>query len=181
MQRQGAEQVVLVDPADQEIGTLEKLEAHQKGLLHRAFSVFLFRSDGRVLLQQRAEGKYHSGGLWSNACCGHPRPGEPVTTAAIRRTHEELGVACALQAQGSFLYRAVVGAGLVEHELDHVFVGQLDVEPMPDPGEIMDHRWVLPAELEQLLQAHPEQFTAWFPLCWGHVRAFVEGRRDQAR
>ncbi|HNK86555.1 MAG TPA: isopentenyl-diphosphate Delta-isomerase, partial [Flavobacteriales bacterium] len=117
------EQVTLVNERDEVIGRMEKLEAHRVGALHRAFSIFIFNREGRLLLQQRADGKYHSPGLWTNSCCGHPRPGEPTMKAAQRRLHEELGIRCELTEEFTFSYRAEFGNGLIEHELDHVFFG----------------------------------------------------------
>ena len=118
------EQVILVDQQDREIGVAEKLEAHRKGKLHRAFSVFLFNAKDEMLLQQRAAEKYHSGGLWTNTCCSHPRPGEPTEAAARRRLREEMGISCNLNKAFDFIYRAEFDNGLIEHELDHVFIGR---------------------------------------------------------
>ena len=158
------EEVILVDEAGHEIGSAEKLEAHcNGGRLHLAFSIVLFNRRGETLLQRRSERKYHFGGLWTNACCGHPRPGEVLAEAARRRLREELGVSTELCAVFSFLYQATdPGSGLSEHELDHVFVGQLDDEPQPDPDEIDDLRWIERAELEHDVAAHPERYTPWF-------------------
>jgi isopentenyl-diphosphate delta-isomerase len=122
--------------------------------------VFVFDAAGRLLLQQRARGKYHSAGLWSNTCCGHPRPGEETAAAAARRLHEEMGVGCPLEPTGSFTYRAPVGE-LVEHEIDHVFVGRFDGAPQPDAREVAAWRWVDPAELAMDLAARPERYSAW--------------------
>ena len=158
-----AEQVILVDEADREIGTSEKLAAHQQGgQLHRAFSVFLFDDAGRMLLQKRAIGKYHFGGLWTNACCGHPRPGEEVDASARRRLREELGVESELREVFSFVYTAEdPGSGLTERELDHVLVGRFGGEARPDPDEVDALRWVECPELERDLARHPERFTPW--------------------
>lgn len=154
--------VVLVDDEDRPVGTAGKLEAHRQGLLHRAFSVFILDGEGRMLLQRRAADKYHSGGLWSNACCSHPRPGEPVAVAARRRLKEEMGFTCTLVPAGSFLYRADVGDGLIEHELDHLFIGHWEGSPTPAPDEVMDWWWVPPAELRAEVAGAPERFTVWF-------------------
>jgi len=154
--------VVLVDADDRAVGTAGKLDAHRTGVLHRAFSVFVFDAQGALLLQQRAHGKYHSGGLWTNTCCGHPRPGEPTAAAAVRRLREEMGIACRLASAGRFLYRADVGPGLVEHELDHVFVGRSDREPRPDPAEVAGWRRVTLTDLRRDLARRPERYTAWF-------------------
>lgn len=165
------DEVVLVNERDQEIGTAGKMEAHRSGALHRAFSVFLYDSQGHVLLQQRALGKYHSGGLWSNACCGHPPKGEDVRAAAEQRTLEELGVHCTLKYVLSFRYHAEVGEGLTEHEFDHVFVGRLEDTPRPDPEEVMALRWCSVEELDEELRTDPTRFTPWFALCWERVAA----------
>jgi isopentenyl-diphosphate delta-isomerase len=158
------ERVVLVDAEDRELGTEAKLEAHRSGRLHRAFSVFLFDARGRLLLQQRALTKYHSAGLWANACCGHPRPGEPVRDAARRRVREELGIDCAPEPAFGFVYRAPLDNGLVEHEYDHVLVARFDGRPEPDPGEVAAWRWAEPAELSADVRANPSRYAAWFPL-----------------
>jgi isopentenyl-diphosphate delta-isomerase len=155
------ELVILVDASDREVGQAPKLAAHRQGILHRAFSVFLFDTGGRLLLQRRAQGKYHSGGLWSNTCCGHPRPGEGLVDAAQRRLAEEMGVTCALRPVGSFTYRARVG-DLEEHELDHVLVGRHEGDPRPAASEVDAWRWVAPAEAVAELAAGPERFTPWF-------------------
>jgi isopentenyl-diphosphate delta-isomerase len=158
------ETVVLVDENDREVGTAEKLEAHVSGALHRAFSVFVLNGRGELLLQRRAAGKYHCGGLWTNTCCGHPRPGEPVAAGARRRLREEMGIDCELTPAGTFVYRAEVGGGLVEHEYDHVFLARHDADPSPDPAEADAWRW---AELEPLIaqaEAFPAEFTPWFAL-----------------
>ena len=156
-----AEQVVLVDEADAETGTLEKLQAHVEGRLHRALSVFVFNADGDVLLQRRAASKYHSGGQWTNTCCSHPRPGEPVAAAARRRLREEMGFECDLAPAFAFTYRAEVGGGLVEHELDHVFVGRWEGAPAPDPDEVDGWRWASLDDLARDAAAHPDAYTPW--------------------
>ena len=158
------EEVILVDEAGREIGSAEKLEAHRNGgRLHLAFSIVLFNRNGETLLQRRSKRKYHFGGLWTNACCGHPRPGEVLAEAARRRLREELGVDTDLCEVISFLYRAThPRSGLSEHEVDHVFAGQLDAEPRPDPEEIDDLRWIERAELERDVAVHPERYTPWF-------------------
>ena len=133
------DQLILVDEQDNPIGTCEKMEAHRKGLLHRAFSVFIFDAQGRMLLQQRALSKYHSGGLWTNACCSHPFPGEDNLTAATRRLQEELGFTTSLRKAFDFYYRAAFDNGLTEHEFDHVFVGQYEGTLEVNPQEVMDY------------------------------------------
>ena len=158
---EAAERVILVDEQDCQIGVGEKLRTHHEGSLHRAFSIFVFDARGWLLLQKRARTKYHSGGLWSNTCCGHPRPGETTAGAARRRLREELNVECELREAFSFLYRAEVGGGLVEHELDHVFVGRFDGEPAPDAAEVEDWRWVTPEELQRELRLRPDAYSYW--------------------
>jgi len=155
--------VVLVDSQDEETGTAGKLDAHLQGLLHRALSVFITNDNGEMLLQRRAAGKYHSGGLWSNACCSHPCPGERPSDAASRRLKEELGLETDLQPIGTWYYQAEVGNGLSEHEFDHLFTGTWDGIPTPDPAEASETKWIDLDELRQQLKKHPEQFTAWFP------------------
>ena len=157
--------LVLVDALDREVGTATKMEAHVGAHLHRAFSVVLYRrcEDGpQLLLSRRAMGKYHSGGLWANSCCSHPRAGEEVLTAAQRRVKEELGCeAHDLREVASFVYRAAFDNGLVEFEYDHVLLGSFAGELAPDPDEVDATRWVTPDELAVELAEHPERFTAW--------------------
>jgi len=156
------ESVILVNSADDAIGSAPKLDAHRNAQLHRAFSVFICDSDKRILIQRRAEGKYHSSGLWSNACCGHPRPGESTLDAAQRRLQEETGIECSLDETGTFTYCAPVDDGLIEHEFDHVFVGSFNRDPAPDPQEIQDWRWISLDDLRAWLDRDPAAFTAWF-------------------
>jgi isopentenyl-diphosphate Delta-isomerase len=159
-----AEEVIVVDAADVPVGTMGKLAAHRDGVRHRAVSVVVYRSDGQVLLQQRAEGKYHSPGRWSNSCCGHPRPGETSLAAARRRLREELGMECALHHAATLEYRATVGAGLVEHEIDHVFVGRCDAEPEANPDEVGAWRWAPVAATLAEAEATPSRYTPWCAL-----------------
>ncbi len=163
------ESVVLVDLRDREIGTEEKLQAHRKGLLHRALSIFLFNQKGEWLLQQRALSKYHSPGLWSNTCCSHPRPGEAPLDAAHRRLHEEMGMSCDLQFRYTFLYRAELDHGLIEHELDHIFFGFTESDPSPNPDEVASWKWIS----GDLLQEDLTHYTAWFKLLCPSVRAAI--------
>jgi isopentenyl-diphosphate delta-isomerase len=151
-----------VDENDRQIGTGEKLEVHRRGQLHRCFSIFVFNSGGEVLLQRRSASKYHSGGLWSNACCGHPRHGEGTTEAAHRRLQEEMGFDCALEEALAFIYRQVgLERGLIEHEYDHTFTGRHDGSVSPDPEEADAYRWVAPAELLRDMEQTPERYTVW--------------------
>jgi isopentenyl-diphosphate delta-isomerase len=159
------EQVVLVDSSDNEIGAMEKMEAHLQGLLHRAISVFIFNSKGELLLQQRAAGKYHSSGLWTNTCCSHPRPGEDVKDAANRRLYEEMGLKCPLREAFSFTYKAELDNQLTEHEFDHVFVGTTDDTPDADASEAAGWKYMALPELAQDIKAHPEKYTEWFKIC----------------
>ena len=156
------ELVVLVDEEDRELGTGEKLTVHRAGRLHRAFSVFVVDGKWRLLLQRRARAKYHSAGLWSNTCCGHPRPAEPVAAAARRRLGEEMGFDCPLTPVFSFIYQAELGSGLTEHELDHVLIGWFEGAPRPDPDEVAEWRAV-PVEtaIAELVTA-PGAYSAWF-------------------
>jgi isopentenyl-diphosphate delta-isomerase len=163
--------VILVDRADRAVGTSEKRAAHVTGALHRAFSVFVFDAAGRTLLQRRATSKYHSGGLWSNSCCSHPRPGESTAVAGHRRLVEEMGFDCPLHTAFTFVYRADVGGGLIEHEYDHVFLGRFDGTPMPDPAEVEAWRWVDPHVLTGELRREPDRFTFWFRIAWDELRA----------
>jgi isopentenyl-diphosphate delta-isomerase len=160
------EEVILVDAADVPVGRMEKIEAHQKALLHRAFSVFIFDNQGRMLLQRRALGKYHSPGLWTNACCSHPRPGEETEAAAVRRLREELGFTTALTELFAFTYRSVYDNGLTEFEFDHVFVGRYDAVIHPDPAEVSDYCYRGMDEIRADLQTHPARFTTWFHLAF---------------
>lgn len=157
----GGDSVVLVTGADRAIGVGEKMQVHREGRLHRAFSVFVFDRRGRLLLQRRARGKYHSGGLWSNTCCGHPRAGERVAAAAERRLMEEMGFSCTLTRFSSFVYRAQVGNGLIENEFDHLLCGRYDAAPVPDATEVMEWDWRSPEVLERDLRRDPHAFSTW--------------------
>lgn len=164
------EQVILVDHNDRETGTMGKMQAHREGRLHRAISVFIFNSEGKWLLHKRASTKYHSGGLWTNTCCSHPRVGESPTEAASRRLQEEMGIACNLKFLFKFKYCEDVGDGLTEHEFDHVFAGQTDSAPSPDPHEASDWSYFTTEEIETHLKETPERFTKWFGLIFERVR-----------
>ncbi|MEK7535609.1 MAG: isopentenyl-diphosphate Delta-isomerase [Patescibacteria group bacterium] len=156
--------VVLVDESDKEIGTEEKLAAHKKGLLHRAFSIFVINSKGEMLIQRRAMSKYHSGGLWSNACCSHPHPNEKLQEATHRRLEEEMGFDCDLKEKFSFIYKTNFENGLVEHEFLHIFIGTWDATPKVDPEEADEWAWIDMAKLQADLATHPEKYTYWFKL-----------------
>jgi len=160
------EKVILVDETDQPIGVMEKMAAHRQAVLHRAFSVFIFNSSGEMLLQQRAREKYHSAGLWTNACCSHPRPGEDTREAAIRRLREELGFTTDLLKLFEFTYRTAYDNGLTEFEFDHVFVGTYDQEISPDRTEVSDYRYQSLPGIEADLASAPATFTSWFQLAF---------------
>lgn len=158
------EQVILVNEKDEPIGLMGKMEAHEKGLLHRAFSVFVFNSKQEVLLQQRAACKYHSPNLWTNTCCSHPRAGETNQQAGERRLQEEMGLQVPLREVFSFIYKAPFDNGLTEHEYDHVLIGYSDAQPQINPEEVASWKWLsLEAIKEDILQA-PERYTAWFKI-----------------
>ncbi len=164
--------VILVDAHDQPIGLAEKMAAHESGALHRAVSVFAFDASDALLVQRRANGKYHSGGLWSNSACTHPRVGESPAEAAARCLREELGLESEMLAPaGWFIYRAQVSPSLVEHELDHVFVARVNASPEPNAEEVAEWRAVPIAQVEAELADAPERFTAWFALALAHLRA----------
>jgi isopentenyl-diphosphate delta-isomerase len=167
------EEVILVDEQDRLLGTAEKLAAHRDaGQLHRAFSIFIFDAPGRMLLQQRAAAKYHFGGKWTNACCGHPRPGEELLDAARRRLREEMGFDTELRRVFAFLYSARdEAAGLTEREYDHVLLGRFDGEPRPDPAEIAAVRWMTRDELERDLAARADTYTPWFVDAYARLAA----------
>jgi isopentenyl-diphosphate delta-isomerase len=167
--QQVKEKLVLVDEHDNAIGSCEKLEAHQKGILHRAFSIFIFNSKGELLLQKRANSKYHSAGLWTNTCCGHPRSGEDILGAAMRRLKEEMGFSCELTKAFHFTYNEKLENGLIENEYDHVFFGEYNSDPMPDPLEASAWKFVNCDILKKEIKEKPEQFTIWFRLCFDKV------------
>ena len=168
------EEVILVDENDHEIGVMEKMEAHRKGTLHRAFSVFLFNGKNEYLLHQRTHDKYHSAGLWTNTCCSHPRPNEQLLDGAHRRLREEMGIECELKKMFQFTYHADVGNGLAEHEVDHVFYGFYDAVPRPNAEEVQDWKWMNEEELKAQLSHHPENFTTWFRIAAPMVIDFMK-------
>ncbi|MGH7492728.1 MAG: isopentenyl-diphosphate Delta-isomerase [bacterium] len=158
------EMITLVDHNDREIGVEEKIKAHREGRLHRAFSVFVFNHEGQMLLQKRSPLKYHSRSLWTNTCCSHPRPGEAMNKAIARRLHEEMGFACRITEAFHFIYHAHLEEGLIEHEFDHVFIGEYQGVISPDPNEVADYRWIKLSDLHKEIKAAPGQFTIWFKL-----------------
>ena len=163
------EHVILVDHTGKEIGTQEKMQAHREGRLHSAFSIFVFNTQGELLLQKRALTKYHSGGLWTNTCCSHPRPGESFYRAARRRLNEEMGIDCELTGIFSFIYHVQFDNSLFEHELDQVFVGHYNGQPNPNPIEVDDWKWMNIKALKQDVQKNPTNYTYWFKLVLDRV------------
>lgn len=168
------EHVILVDSKDNPIGLMEKMEAHKRALLHRAFSVVVFNSKGEMMLQKRAADKYHSPNLWTNTCCSHPRQGESVLEAARRRLQEEMGFECHLDEAFSFLYRAELDQDLVEHELDHVVIGRFDGAPELNPEEAADWKWASPQSIAAEIAANPEDFTEWFKILLPQLEAHLK-------
>jgi isopentenyl-diphosphate Delta-isomerase len=160
------EEVILVNEQDEQTGTIEKMEAHRKALLHRAFSIFIFNGKGEMLLQQRAMGKYHSPGLWTNACCSHPRPGETVEGAAIRRLKEEMGIDTPIRKIFDFVYRTEFDNGLTEYEFDHVFTGTHTGPPNPDKQEVHDYCFRSLQDIEDDLKQRPEKYSSWFQIAF---------------
>jgi len=154
--------VVLVNKSNRKIGEMKKLEAHKKGLLHRAISVFIFNPAGEMLIQQRPKEKYHSGGLWSNTVCSHPKPGEKYLTAAHRRLKEEMGFDCPLQKRGVFIYKKEFDNGLTENEYDCIFVGEYNGEVKPNPNECADYKWLKMSDLKADIAKNPQVYTYWF-------------------
>ena len=168
------QEVILVNENDEVIGTIEKLQAHKEGLLHRAFSIFIFDSKGRMLLQQRAIDKYHGGQLWSNTCCSHPYPGEEVEVATLRRLKEEMGFTTVLKKVFSFCYRAEVENNLVEHEYDHVFTGVYEGPIEINNSEVADYCYEEMSSIKWALKEKPEKFTAWFKLAFPTIETWWE-------
>lgn len=158
------ERVILVDERDNEIGSMEKIEAHEKALLHRAFSIFVFNDAGQMMLQRRALSKYHSPGLWTNTCCSHPRPGESLEEATNRRIVEEMGFECEMREVFNFIYTAPFDHGLTEHELDHVFMAIHNDDPSINPEEVDSWKWMDVDELLKDVKENPDLYTVWFKI-----------------
>lgn len=158
------ENVILVDEQDNVLGEMEKMEAHEKGLLHRAFSILLFNSKGELLLQKRSKNKYHSGGLWTNTCCSHPLPTETLQEATRRKLKQEMGIDAAMKFAYSFLYKTALDKNLIEHELDHVFIGTFNGVPSINPEEVEDWKFVTIDWLRKDVATHPENYTRWFQI-----------------
>lgn len=170
------EKVILVDESDKELGLMEKMEAHEKGLLHRAFSVFILDDKGHLLLQQRAKSKYHSGGLWTNTCCSHPREGEETIDAAHRRLVEEMGFDCEMEEIFHFIYRAELDQGLTEHELDHLFIGYSNTNPVINTDEVESWKRMAIEDVESDIKASPENYTEWFKIIYDRFLQEVRSR-----
>ena len=164
------EQVILVDIEDNVLGTMEKMDAHVLGRLHRAFSVFIFNTSGELLLQQRALDKYHSGGKWTNTCCSHPRLGEETLDAANRRLLEEMGMKCDLQYAFNFTYKAELLDGIEEHEYDHVYFGVSNELPVPDPKEVSAYKYLSMDVLSKDIEQNPDEYTEWLKICFKQVQ-----------
>lgn len=162
------EEVILVDSDDNVLGTMEKMEAHRKGVLHRAFSILIFNSAGELLLQKRSKEKYHSGGLWTNACCSHPTPNESMDESVRKRLQYEMGIELHPTFADTFRYKAPLDNELTEHELDHVYVGHFDGTPDVNPEEVEDWKFVDIEDLRKAVKNHPEEYTAWFKLMMDH-------------
>jgi isopentenyl-diphosphate delta-isomerase len=171
------ENVILVNEEDEITGVLEKMEAHRKGLLHRAFSIFIFNSRGEMLLQQRALSKYHSGGLWSNTCCGHPLPGEPTLLAAQRRLKEEMGFDTPLEKIFDLVYRATLNNDLTEHEFDHVFTGCCDAVVLLNNSEVKDFCFREIEDIKNSMRSSPQHYTAWFHLIFPKVEQWLKQKK----
>ena len=171
--------LIIVDKKDKELCTWDKLSVHKSGLLHRAFSIFIFNSKDELLLQQRADEKYHSAGLWSNTCCSHPIKNENISDSIIRRLHREIGMKCETEFQFKFIYKYQFENGLTEHELDHVYFGKSDDLPKPDPGEVKDWKYISLPNLEKEIVLHPEIFSAWLQICLPEVIAHFKNKSQQ--
>ena len=162
------DEIILVDEQDNAIGTMEKMEAHRRGVLHRAFSVVLFNSSGEMLLQRRADNKYHSGGLWTNTCCSHPVPEESIHDAAQRRLKYEMGINLKPEFAFKFIYKTPLNESLIEHELDYVFIGTFDGSPIINKEEVSDWKFMSLTELKKDIKLYPEIYTVWFRLIVDH-------------
>ena len=166
-------QVILVNESDTTIGKMDKMQAHEKGMLHRAFSIFIFNEKGDMLLQQRALSKYHSAGLWTNACCSHPQPGESTAEAAHRRLTEELGFDTEIKEAFDFIYKTNFDNGLTEHEFDHVFIGNYHGQVIPDEKEVKDYSYMSMDTIRSGLQSHPHKYTSWFKIAFPKLEDYL--------
>lgn len=165
-----ADDIILVDKDDNQIGTGEKMEVHRKGTLHRAFSVFVWNDQGHLMMQQRALSKYHTPGLWSNTCCSHPKPGEETIEAAKKRTQEEMGFTCELEEEMCIIYRSQFDNDLIEHEYDHVLFGRYNGEPNINPAEVNAWKWISINDLLNDVKANPDNYTVWFKIILDRLR-----------
>ena len=165
--------VILVDENDVPTGTMEKMEVHEKALLHRAFSVFIFNDKGEMLLQKRALNKYHSAGLWTNACCSHPQPGDETLAAATKRLHEEMGFTTTLEKAFDFIYKAPFDNGLTEYEFDHVFVGNYQGQIIPNPDEVADFCYMSLDAIKNSMEFHADKYTVWFQIAFLKLQAYM--------
>ena len=168
------EQIILVDKDDKQVGLMSKLEAHEKGVLHRAFSIFIFNSKYELLLQKRASSKYHSGGLWTNTCCSHPREGEDTLDAANRRLNEEMGIKTSLRKVYDFIYKAELDNQLTEHEFDHVFYGVFDNDPILNKDEAEDFKWVDMETLNNDIIKDEDNYTVWFKIAFEYFYNYLK-------
>ena len=165
--------VILVDELDNQVGVMEKLKAHEEGVLHRAYSIFLFNDKGELLLQQRNHDKYHSGGLWTNTCCSHPKPGETIKEGALKRLQEEMGISAPINFAFSFIYQVDFENGLTENEFDHVFIGEFKDDPVPNPEEVADWRYTSIEDIKTEMSLNPEAFTEWFKIALPMVEEYL--------
>ncbi|MEO6549356.1 MAG: isopentenyl-diphosphate Delta-isomerase [Ferruginibacter sp.] len=172
--------VILVDESDQPVGRMEKMEVHQKALLHRAFSIFIFNDKGELLLQKRAANKYHSAGLWTNACCSHPTPGEDTLQSAIKRLQEEMGFTTPLWKAFDFIYKAPFDNGLTEYEFDHVLIGKYNGKILPNPNEVADFCFKPLEDVKNSLQSHSDKYTTWFKIALPKVEAYIASHQQVA-
>lgn len=156
--------VILVDENDNDLGVMEKLQAHQEGKLHRAFSIFIFNDKNELLVQQRALSKYHSAGLWTNTCCSHPRPNETIKDSANRRLYEEMGLSCELQIKTNFIYKTAFDNGLTEHEFDYILIGYTNQNPLINKEEVENYKWQLVSEIKNDIIVNPDNYSFWFKI-----------------
>ena len=173
------EKVILVNEKDEQIGLMPKMEAHQKALLHRAFSVFVFNKKNELMLQQRAKHKYHSPGLWTNTCCSHQREGESNIQAGMRRLNEEMGFTTELEDSISFIYKAPFDNGLTEHEYDHIVIGYYDDEPNINPDEVSDWKWMSLNDVKNDILINPDEYTAWFKIIFDKFYSHISSYENQ--
>jgi len=171
--------LILVNENDEPIGKMEKMEVHLKGLLHRAYSVFILNEKGEMLLQKRAAGKYHSPGLWTNACCSHPQPGQEVIPAAAIRLQEEMGFTTSLEKAFDFIYKASFDNGLTEYEFDHVLLGNYDGPIHPNHEEVADYRYLSLTEIKKLVQSNPSEYTPWFKIAIPKLAEYLENQHKK--